>query len=172
VAHRGGPAVPAASLREILRLSACRRLRRPAALLADLDRRGDRAGRRHPGADRPVHPAGGVHPVGRDGGGVFHGARAAQLLPAAQRGRGGGVLLLRLPLPGVRRRRPVERRPRTTWCDGAAAGVERDRLTLNDHVIASRAWAAWRSIARAAWIASSRELLAMTVIAGRLVAGQ
>ena len=43
------------------------------------------------------------------------GARAAQLLPGAQRGRRGDPLLLRVPLPRVRRRRPLEPRRAAGW---------------------------------------------------------
>ena len=64
---------------------------------------------------RPLHPPGRLRALRRDGGRLLHGARAAELLPGPERRRRGDPLLLRLPLPRLRRSRRLEprRAPRT-----------------------------------------------------------
>ena len=89
----------------------------PHAGLHHLDRRADRADRRHPGDDRALHALGGLPVQRADGLRVLDGPRPACAAPDDQPGRAGGALLLRLPVhrgagPGhlERRRREATER--------------------------------------------------------------
>src|SRR5690606_16982666 len=56
----------------------------------------------------PVHPAGGVHRLGHDGGGLLAVPRAAEPVPDPQWRRWGDPVLLRLPVLCLRRSGPLE----------------------------------------------------------------
>src|SRR5690606_17282559 len=56
-----------------------------------------------------LYPSGSVHRLRHDGSGLFHGSRAAELLPEQQWWRCADPVLLRVPVPGVLGPRRLER---------------------------------------------------------------
>src|SRR5262245_35875471 len=109
--HRFGFSLYAARRAEVIRLSGGHSRRNATAPLAVVDRRGAGILRRPAPSFRTLHPPGGLHSFGDDGGGLLSGPCGEGLLDYTERRERWGVgraLLLRIPLFGSRRKWPVE----------------------------------------------------------------
>src|ERR1700688_2410970 len=104
------------------RLAARRDVRKLEVAFAVRHRRHVRTGRRHAAYPWPVHAAGGIYPVRRNGGGLFHRTFSTQLLSDSERRRPRRHPLLCLLVSFFCRRRAMEPRCFAGRRDAASTG--------------------------------------------------